>query len=119
MKVNATAKIKDEAGNVVEERTGEVDYDFGENVADAAKNFGEDVVFSQFKQAAIISLQSVMRRAIQGGKTGKDLQEAVSAWKPGMKTITRKSPQEKVQEAFATMSAEDRKELLKQLKAQA
>lgn len=112
-KVGATAKIKNEAGEVTGEKSVEVDYDFGDNLADATKKFGEDVVFSNFKQSAVIGLQGVLRRAIQGGN---DAQEAATKWVPGMKTVTRKSASEKVKDAFGSMSEEERKELLKQLK---
>lgn len=118
--VSATAKIKDaESGEVKEEITETVQYDFGENVLDAVDKFGEEVVFTNFKQSAVIALQSRMRSLVVGSKDtpgvrGKALQKAVSEWKPGVKTITRKSPAEKIKGLLEGKSPEEIAELLKQ-----
>ncbi len=112
--VCATAKIKDEEGNLVEEKTACVEYDFGDSIQDAIEKFGEDVVFSNFKQAATISLQSRIRSWVQAGKEGDDLQEEASNWKPGMRTVSRKSPTEKLKDLLAGKSPEEIAALLQE-----
>ena len=114
--VHATAKMKDEEGNVTGEKQGTVTFDFGENIEQSASMFGGEVVHSQFKQAAIVALQGVLRRGIQSGKEGADLQAIADNWRPGVKTTTRKSAQEKISDAFGGLSDEEKKELLKQLR---
>lgn len=105
-----------------QDREVSVKYDFGENLADAVEKFGEDVVFSRFKSAAIIDLQSLIRRHIKqldekGNPkfTDEQIQEAASNWAPGIKTVSRKSKAEKVQALFSQMSDEEREAILNQL----
>ena len=54
---------KKEVGGV--EKVGTINYEFGNNLADAAKRFGEEVVFSNFRQSAKITLQSIIRRKLE------------------------------------------------------
>lgn len=112
--VSATAKIKDENGNLKEEVTEEVSYDFGSDLDDAVERFGADVVFTNFKQSATIALQGRMRAHIQQGLRGDDLQAKVDEWRPGIKTVTRKSPSEKVKDLLAGKSPEEIANILRE-----
>lgn len=115
MEIQATATMKDSEGNATDEKiSGTVQFDFGENLKGAVKLFGEDVVLAQFHQAVVVSLQGIMRRHIQGGKAGKDLQDAVNEWKPGVKTTVRKSSAEKLKDIFAGKSPEEIATILKE-----
>lgn len=94
-------------------------YDFGDNLAESTAKFGEDVIYAKFKQSAVIDLQSVMRRWLAGDPAKRgELQAVVSAWSPDNKVVVRKSTAEKAQDAISSMSPEERKELIKKLKAQ-
>lgn len=111
--VSATAKLKDEEGKLTgEESTSTVEYDFGENLEDAVAKFGDEVVFSAFKRSAVIDLQSNMRRWILNGD---DCQEKADEWQPGVKTITRKSPVEKLRDLLKGKSPEEIATLLQQV----
>ena len=93
-------------------------FDFGENTADAITKFGEETVFTKFKQAATIDLQALIRRNLkvnaETGEAKSDAQilEAIEDWKPGAKQVTRRSPAEKAREAISKMSPEDKMVLL-------
>lgn len=101
-----------------------IDYDFGKNIDEAVKKFGEDVVFSHFHSSAVIALQSRMRaamkedveagRAPNASKVGK----ALEGWKLGKKE-PGKSKAEKADQALAGLDPETRAEILKKYAAQA
>ena len=110
--VSATAKVKDEAGNVTGEVEATINYDFGETLQESIDLFGEEVVFTNFKQSAIIACQSRMRAAMIGGKdtagkTGDELQAAIAEWKPGVKSMSRKSPVDKLKALLEGKSPEE------------
>lgn len=114
--VQATATMVDENGNSTGEKvTGSVEYNFGADLTEAMELFGEDIIYSQFKQNATIALQGIMRRAIQSGKSGDELQAAVSEWKPGVRTRTGKSPADKIKDLLAGKSPEEIQEILSSL----
>ena len=111
-----SAKIADN------DRVVSVVYDFGKTLDDSISMFGAEVVHSRFVAAAIIDLQSLIRRGIRPDKEGKvktdeDITATAAIWKPGVKQISRKSPQDKIKDAFSGLSAEQREQLLEQLKA--
>lgn len=93
----------------------EVSYDFGANLTEAVEKFGEDVVFSNFKQSAVIAAQSIIRRALNkkdaDGNAAPESAEAIQAiidgWKPGISTRTTVSKKDKAIKAMAGMTAEE------------
>ncbi len=92
-----------------------VNYDIPETLDEAKERFGEEVVYSNFRQSMTISLQSVMRGAIQADNaTPESVQEAADKWQPGVKR-QGKSKAEKISDLFADLSDEERQELLSQL----
>jgi len=105
-KVTAIGKTKDEEGNITGENSGELDFNFGENLREAVKLYGEDVVFNNYKQAATIAMQGNMRRHLASGKTQKELAEAMKDWKPGTVSRTKKSAAEKLQDMLKGMTPE-------------
>lgn len=107
--INATTK---DSG-----RTVGVEYDFGATLKDSIDKFGEEVVHNNFQAQAVISLQSLLRRGIKSEKNDEEIAKMASEWKPSMKTVTRKSAQEKIKDAFTGMDDAARKELLKELRA--
>jgi len=85
-------------------------------LADLVAEFGEDKVISHAKSSVTVALQSNIRAMLKAGKSQKEIEEAVSKWKPSTRT-PGKSKLEKAQELFGTMSAEERKDLLKRMSA--
>jgi len=91
-----------------------VSYNFGKNLADAVAKFTEDVVFTNFRQAAKITLQAGLRRCLEAGK---DPVEFAGKFKPGVQTATGAvDPVVAMKAKFAGMSNEERAEFLNDLK---
>lgn len=91
-----------------------VSYDFGDNLADAVEKFTEDVVFTNFRQAAKITLQAGLRRCLE---TGKDAVEFAARFKPGVQTATGAvDPVAAMKAKFASMDDEERTAFLNELK---
>jgi len=112
------AKEKVSATNPKVGRHVEVEYDFGDNLQDAVEKFGEDVVFSQFKQKCKVALQAVLRNWLAAGVSDEEIQNKVQAWKIGLGP-QKKDPKQKLLEKFASMSDEEKKAFLAELKKMA
>ena len=91
-----------------------IEYDFGADLADAAKRFTDAVVFSNYVAGAKVKLQALVGA---WGKAGKDISQLSSTWKPGMQ-MQRATPDAgaTVKALFAKMSKEEKAEFLKELK---
>lgn len=85
------------------------------NLAEASKAWGEDVVFAAAEGAVTISVQALMRRMIDAGKTPAEISKAVAEYKPNVRTVVRQSAYEKATSAARSMTAEERAKLLKEL----
>lgn len=88
-------------------KSAEISYDFGDDLQEAISLFGEDVVFSLFKQSLTVWLQSAIRRYLAAGKDPSELATA----KPGTLQRTKRSFVEKSKEKIETMSPEEVAEL--------
>ena len=84
-------------------------------LAEKIKHFGEAVVNSASQDSLVISAQALMRRMISKGKTDKEIQDALTAWKPDVKSVIRQSAFEKAAKSVESMSDTERAELLKKL----
>lgn len=87
------------------------------STADLVKNFGEEVVFNAAKSAVVISLQAFIRRHIDKGTATPEIQKAVSAWKPDVRSMVKMSAFEKATASVKSLSETERKALLAQLTA--
>lgn len=94
-----------------------VSYDFGENLQDAVAKFGEEIVFSNAVQSMKISLQALIRRGFDKGTEDSVIAQQAAAWKPGVAAQRQSDPVATITSKWAALSAEDRAELLKKLKA--
>lgn len=103
-----SAKIKSTGQSI------EVDYPplDVKTIKEAVDAFTEKVVLAHFLGSTTVSLQSLLRGLMKAKKTDKEIQAAVTAWKPGMKT-PGKSKLEKAEDLLGAMSAEERRDLLK------
>jgi len=97
------------------ERVVSVNFDFGENLLDAAERYGEDVVFTRYVAAAKVDLQSILRRGISAGKTDSEIEDMCKAWKPGTRTVVGKSDMEKARDAIGRMTPEEKAKLFEDL----
>lgn len=114
--IQIQAKRKDDATPLT------VIYEFADDLQSAIAQFGESVLYTKARQAIIIDAQAMIRRAITPDKDGKassqaEVQALMTAWKPDNRTTTKKSASDKAKDAIGQMSEDDRKALLKQLKA--
>lgn len=108
VKIEATANLKNEDGTLKEALVVSHDFDFGENLKEAVKLFGEEVIFSMYKQQATITLQSRMRAiACNAEKGPKKLAEELKDWKPGVISRQKKSDAEKLADFFKGKSPEE------------
>jgi len=90
-----------------------VSYDFGDNLADSVERFGEQVVFTNFRQAAKITLQAGMRRCLENRK---DPAEFAKAFRPGVMTAVRAAdPVIAFKAKFSSMGEEEKKALMEEL----
>lgn len=90
-----------------------VQFDFGSNLAESVELYGEDVVYTRYKSAAVIDLQAYMRGMIRAEKSPDEIEEAVGNWKPGVKAARGKSAVEKLETLMGKLSDEDRDALFK------
>ena len=118
--LKARYQAKDENNNAILDADGnpawvEVigQYDFGENLNDAADKFGTDVVFSQFVSAATVKIQSLMRDKKKAGQTNEQIQDFLNTYKIGMVVErTAVNPLEAFKASFKLMTPEQQREQL-------
>lgn len=113
-RVEITAKVgKDEKGPSVA-----VGYSMPENFAEAAKVWGEEVLFTKGRQSIVIDLQAIVRRLLGKSKTQAEIQAEVDKWKPGVAgEVVRKTAAERVQEDITKLSPEQLAILLRDVQA--
>lgn len=91
-----------------------VEYDFGDDLQDARDKFGDEVVFSNFRQHAVVALQNVISGAL---KAGNNVQETVGKWKLGV-AKPKKSEAEKLSTSIENVeSLEELKKIQEQILA--
>lgn len=81
------------------------------------KAFGTEVVGSAAKGAIVIAAQAYMRRLLDKGSSPADIQKAMTAWRPDVRTVVAQSAFEKASGALDKLSPEERKNLLAKLQA--
>lgn len=91
--------------------------DLGENLADAVAKFGEDVVFSNFCQSAVITAQAAMRRGLEKGKTNEEIVGYMAGWKPGVQLQRQVDPLGALLSRVDKMSDEEKAAIIEQLMA--
>lgn len=115
--IQISAKRKDDANPTV------VNYDLGSTVDELVTQFGADVVATKARQSIIIDAQSFIRRQITPDKDGgvkspDEIQAAINTWKPDNRVVTKQSAADKASAAIGSMTPDERKELLRKLKAE-
>ena len=103
-------------GEEGERLEGSVYYNFGVDLQAAVELFGADQVFSGFVSDCRVGLQGVLRKALEAGLDEDKLQEIADEYKPGTRaTRFSKDPKKQWMDAWAKMSAEDRKAMLEKV----
>lgn len=111
-----TDKMKDAEGKPVSTSFAK---DFGANLAESVKLFGETVVHKLFRAKGVIEVQDVARNALAAGKTPKEAADLAIAHKLGESTRVSKDPVAAGIAAMASMTPEQRKAFLAELQKKA
>lgn len=98
-------------GKAEDARSVKVSYNLPEKLDQLTKRFTEEVCVAHIRSSFVIALQSYMRSLMKQNKSDAEIQEAVNAWKPGMRT-PGKSATEKATDALKKLSSEERKSVL-------
>ncbi len=114
MSEETTSGIIEVSAKTGDGHEGTLNYDFGVDLDDAVAKFGAEVVFTNFRKSAKIDLQSVMRRYMSAGR---DINELLTKWKPGVTLERTVDPKAAAKNAFAKMSDEEKKQFIQELKA--
>ena len=98
----------------------EVAFDFGADVEEAVILFGDEAVLNGFIAQGKVNLQATLRRMMKpdadgNSKSDAEIHTAILTWKPGVKTVTRKSPVEKIKALLGGLSDEQKAQLRAEL----
>ena len=100
-----------------DERSWAGEYDFGDDLDGMVKLFGKEVVFSNARSNMTVGVQSLVRDKLKKGSSKTDIDAAVNGHKPGLRKPV-KSRAERMREEISGLSAEDKKDLLNQLRGE-
>lgn len=113
----STGKIKGSDGKPV---SISIEYDFGDNLADAIAKYGEVAVFNLYKSAASIKVQNIARTALLNKKTPEEAVKLASSYVLGTSfSMGPRDPVRTAETAVSKMSPEEEKEFILKLKERA
>lgn len=112
--IKATGKVGE--GENAERVEGSIQYDVGENLQEATSKFGEELVHDLFKRALTVKVQAAIRREIENGAHPDDLQQILGSWDPSQTHTVRKDPKSSILKDFASLSEEEKMEILEALR---
>jgi hypothetical protein len=92
-----------------------VDFKVGENLEEAVKLFGEEVIFHKLKQQIAKDAQAVIRAHLVAGKDEPQIKEYFKTWKPALGP-SKKDPVDKLLDIFGKLDPEAKAAALKQIK---
>lgn len=95
-----------------------IELETGATAQELIELYGDEPVKTNALSKFVIKIQDRIRKLLEAGKTQDEIQATLADMR--MDTVTRMpgmSKKDKVQKLYSEMSAEDRKELLKALKA--
>lgn len=93
-----------------------VQFDMPGDLDALVSRFGADSVYKAATGAFVISIQALARRHIE--KSDEEVQSLVSAWNPNERSpAVKQTAFEKATSALKSLSPEEKRELLNQLKA--
>lgn len=94
-----------------------VDFDLPAGLDAKVKKFGADVIDAMAEDSIIINVQALVRRHIEKGVAVGEIQKAVTAWSPSVRTMIRQTAFEKASSSLDKLSPDERKQLLAKLNA--
>lgn len=110
----STGKIKGPDGNPV---SISIEYDFGDDLADATEKYGEAVVYDLYKAAASIKVRNIARSALLNGKAPEEVVKLASSYVLGTSfSMGPRDPVRTAETAVGRMSPEEEKQFILKLK---
>lgn len=94
-----------------------ITFDFGKNLGELTGKFGDDVVFTNARANMKITLQGVMRRLLEAGKSQEEISEFCANWKPGMQMERTVDPLAVARKAMAQMDDDAKQAFIEKLLA--
>jgi len=110
IEIKAQVKIGDESKEAV------IFKDLGDDMPDAIDQFGDNVVFTNFRSSAKITAQSAIRRYLKAGKSQDEITVLMAAWKPGIAIERISDPVAAFKAKFAVMTPKEQAAALEDLK---
>ncbi len=78
--------VKNEAGEDIKDYDKAiVDFDFGENLADASAQFGEEAIYNLYIASARVQLQGAIRAQGEAGVSPEEIGSRLATYKPGVR----------------------------------
>jgi len=93
-----------------------VDFDVGDNLADAVDKYGEDIVFERWKRQVRRDLGNAVRTSLNSGKTPVQVESELEDWRPDVTRRTGSSSKDVV-EQFEELDENEQEEKLEELMA--
>ncbi len=115
MKVAATAKWKDKESGEEMSRTGEVEYEFGDDIHALIDAVTPEAVFHHAKASMIVSLQSALRQWVIQGLTEEEIETKVDEWSVPTGKPRGQSRLDRLRETLGKMSPEERAKLMEDM----
>ena len=117
-KVRSSPAFKDKDGKeqpAVKGGEVKVNFTLPADLAGLQRAYTDPVVYAHAKGSMIISLQALLRRMIEAGKSQAECQAATTGWKPDVRTAVKQTAFEKASGAIKSLNTEERAKLLKEL----
>uniref|UniRef100_A0A6M3J900 Uncharacterized protein n=1 Tax=viral metagenome TaxID=1070528 RepID=A0A6M3J900_9ZZZZ len=115
--VTAETVKKEEGKPDVKLGPASVNYDFGDSAADAVAKHTPEVVFSNYRANAVITIQSWIRSKLKAGKAQAEITALFAGYKIGVASAKGIDVEAAFMAKWSTMSDEDKKKKLLELKA--
>lgn len=120
VKMSVTATVPGNKEKGTESKSATIDLNAPENLEQALSMYGEDVVFNTILTQLKIRVQSAMRTGIANGETPEAMQERLGNYRLGTAVSKAKTdPKAAYIAQFQSATPEERKQMLKELKAMA
>ena len=114
--VTGVLEVKASVGGEVNRKLS-TKFDFKKTLAEAVEAFGENVVFALFQRAGVTSCRNYITAQIRAKVEDVDIETALVDWKPPLGVVRVKvSPQQRLISAFPSMSDEEKKAFIADLK---
>ncbi len=99
-------------------RSASIEYELPKTVADAQKQYGDEVCVTMIQRAAVTSARNKINSMIVLGATDKEIAKHFEGWIPPLGSVgQRKSAAEKMATKLNKMSTSEKESTLKELQA--